>query len=465
MTKLAILGAGPGGYVAALKAAQSGASVALIEDYEAGGTCLHWGCIPTKTLVATAEVLKKVKESSAFGIDIGGGTIKPDINKIMERKNKVVSTQTKGIHGLLKSWGVEFIHGRGKFTGPKTIEVTLKAGGTRTVEAEKVIIATGSRPAQIPTFPFDKKRILSSDDALQLTEIPKSLLIIGAGVIGCEYAFIFNELGSQITMVEMMPRALATVDEEIAAILQREIKKNKITLITGTTVDKIDVRDDGVTATLSNGKTVETDKVLVSIGRSFNTDNIGLDAAGVQTGRRGEVLVNAKMETSQDGVYAIGDCVGGIMLAHVASSEGIVAVGNALSGGSGCQMNYNVVPYGIFTIPELGCVGLTEKEAQDKGFSVRIGRFQYRGLGKAHAMGEITGMVKIVADTGTDNILGAHIIGAHASDMIHELAVAMQHGLTVMDIAHTIHSHPTLSEAILEAAEDVHGRAVHSPKK
>jgi dihydrolipoamide dehydrogenase len=237
-----------------------------------------------------------------------------------------------------------------------------------------------------------------------------------------------------------------------------------MTLITGTTVDKIDVREDGVTATLSNGKTVQTDKVLVSIGRAFNTDNIGLDAAGVQTGRRGEILVNAKMETSQqDGVYAIGDCVGGIMLAHVASSEGIVAVENALGGN--CQMNYNVVPYGIFTIPELGCVGLTEKEAQDKGFAVQVGRFQYRGLGKAHAMGEITGMVKIVADKGTDKILGAHIIGAHSSDMIHELAVAMQHGLTVMDIAHTIHSHPTLSEAILEAAEDVHGRAVHSPKK
>ena len=463
MTKLAILGAGPGGYIAALKAAQLGVSVVLIEDYEVGGTCLHWGCIPTKTLVATAEALIKIKESSAFGINLEGGAIKPDINKILERKDKVISTQVKGIHGLLKSWGVELIHGRGKFAGPKTIEVDLKSGGTQRVEAEKIIIATGSRPAQIPTFPFDKKRILSSDDALQLNEIPKSILVIGAGVIGCEYAFIFNELGTKITMVEMMPRALATVDEEIASILQREIKKNKMTLVTGITVDKIDVRKDGVTATLANGKTVETEKVLVSIGRSFNTDNIGLEAAGVQTGKRGEILVNKKMETSQEGVYAIGDCIGGIMLAHVASSEGIVAVENALGGS--CDMNYDVVPYGIFTIPELGCVGLTEKEAQDKGFSIKVGRFQYRALGKAHAMGELTGMVKIVAEQGTDKILGGHIIGARASDMVHEIALAMQKGLTVMDVAHTIHAHPTLSEAIMEAAEDVHGRAIHSPKK
>ena len=451
MTKLAILGAGPGGYIAALKAAQLGVSVVLIEDYEVGGTCLHWGCIPTKTLVATAEALIKIKESSAFGINLEGGAIKPDINKILERKDKVISTQVKGIHGLLKSWGVELIHGRGKFAGPKTIEVDLKSGGTQRVEAEKIIIATGSRPAQIPTFPFDKKRILSSDDALQLNEIPKSILVIGAGVIGCEYAFIFNELGTKITMVEMMPRALATVDEEIASILQREIKKNKMTLVTGITVDKIDVSN----VIQAPGK--------YTIGRSFNTDNIGLEAAGVQTGKRGEILVNKKMETSQEGVYAIGDCIGGIMLAHVASSEGIVAVENALGGS--CDMNYDVVPYGIFTIPELGCVGLTEKEAQDKGFSIQVGRFQYRALGKAHAMGEITGMVKIVAEQGTDKILGGHIIGARASDMVHELALAMQKGLTVMDVAHTIHAHPTLSEAIMEAAEDVHGRAIHSPKK
>lgn len=464
MTKLAILGAGPGGYVAALKAAHSGVSVVLIEDYEVGGTCLHWGCIATKTIVATVEVLSKIKESDSFGISLEDCAIKPDMNKILDRKNKVINTQVKGIHGLLKSWGVEFIHGRGKFIGPKKIEVELKSGGTQTVEAEKIIIATGSRPAQIPTFPFDKKRILSSDDALVLNEIPKSMLIIGAGVIGCEYAFIFKELGTKITMVELMPRALSTADEEVAAVLQREIKKNKMTLFIGVTVDKIDVKEDSVIATLSNGKTVETEKVLVSIGRTYNTDNIGLDTAGIETGKRGEVLVNKKMETSQDGVYAIGDCIGGILLAHVASSEGIVAVENAL-GGSSCEMNYDVIPYGIFTKPELGCVGLTEKEAQDKGFSIQVGRCQYRALGKAHTIGEITGMAKIVAEKGTGKILGGHIIGAHASDMVHELALAMQKGLTVTDIVHTIHAHPTLSEVIMEAAEDVHGQSIHSPKK
>ncbi len=461
MTKIAILGAGPGGYVAAIKAVQMGADVTVIEDTEVGGTCLNRGCIPTKTLVATTEALIKMREGSTFGIDISG-EIKPDINRVMERKDKVVSIQVKGIRALFKSWNIKLIEGRGRLRDNNKIEVELRSGGREEVIADKIIIATGSKPAKLPLFPFDGERILSSDDALQLKEIPERLLVVGAGVIGCEYAFIFNELGSSLTLVEMMPRALATVDEEISTIIQRELKKKKMKLHTNVSVEKVDKREDRILVTLSDGKEIETDKVLVSVGRELNSDGIGLEELGVKKGKRGEIIVNEKMETSVEGIYAVGDVIGGMMLAHVASKEGVVAVENAM--GRESKMNYDVIPYGIFTIPEIGCVGLTEKEAIDKGFKVKVGRFQYRGLGKAHAMGEITGMVKIIAEDVSDKIIGAHIIGAHASDMIHELALAMEKGIKALDVAHMVHSHPTLAEAIMEAAEDVHGIAIHVPK-
>lgn len=460
--KVTVLGAGPGGYVAALKAAQLGAEVTVIEESEVGGTCLNWGCIPTKTLIASAELLHKANNAKSYGLELDG-TITANIEKIVERKNKVVDIQTKGIRGLFKSWGVRLIEGRGVIAGPKKINVTLKDGSTEEVETDKIIIATGSRPAQIPVFPFDGKRILSSDHAINPESVPKSLLIVGAGVIGCEFAFIYKQFGADVTMVEMMPNAVSTEDEEISQILERELKKNKIKLLTATSVEKIDVRDDGVSVELSNGKTVEAEKVLVSIGRAVNSREIGLEAVGIKTGGRGEIPVDSAMQTNVEGIYAIGDVVGGIMLAHLASKEGMVAAENAMGGSA--EVNYNVIPAAIFTSPEIGSVGLREKQAVEKGIKYRVGRFQFRGLGKAHAMGEIAGLFKIIADEETDKILGAHIIGAHASDLIHEVAVAMEKGLTVKDIAHTIHAHPTLSEGIMEAAEDVHDAAIHCPKK
>lgn len=460
--KVTVLGAGPGGYVAALKAAQLGADVTVIEESEVGGTCLNWGCIPTKTLIASAEVLHKTRNAKSFGLELEG-TISPNIEKIVERKNKVVGTQIKGIRGLFKSWGVNIVEGRGEIVDPKKIKVTDKEGSTTEIETDKIIIATGSKPAQIPVFPFDGKRILSSDHAINPDSIPKSLLIVGAGVIGCEFAFIYKEFGSEVTMVEMMPNAVSTEDEEISAILERELKKNKIKLLKETSVDKVDVKGDGVSVQLSNGKTVEAEKVLVSIGRAVNSRNIGLEAVGVNTGQRGEIIVDSSMQTNVEGIYAIGDVIGGIMLAHLASTEGIAAAENAMGGSS--KVNYDVVPAAIFTSPEIGSVGLREKQAVEKGLKYNVGRSQFRALGKAHAMGEIVGLFKIIADQETDKILGAHIIGAHASDLIHEIALAMEKGLTVKDIAHTIHSHPTLAEGIMEAAEDVHDAAIHAPKK
>jgi len=460
--RITVLGAGPGGYVAAIKAAQLGASVSVIEETEVGGTCLNWGCIPTKTLVASAEVLHKARNAKDFGLELDG-TISPNIQKIVERKNKVVGIQTKGIRGLFKSWGVNLIEGRGVIVNPKKIEVTKKDSLTEEVETDKIIIATGSKPAQIPIFPFDGMKILSSDNAINPESIPKSLLIIGAGVIGCEFAFIYNEFGSEVTMVEMMPRAVSTEDEEVSAILERELKKNKIKLLKDTKVEKVDIKKDSVSVQLSDGKTLETEKVLVSIGRSVNSKNIGLETVGVKTGQRGEIIVDSKMRTNIEGIYAIGDVVGGIMLAHLASSEGIVAAENAMGGDS--AVNYDVIPAAIFTSPEIGSVGLREKQAAEKGLKYKVGRFQFRGLGKAHAMGEITGLFKIIAEEETDKVLGAHIIGPHASDLIHEVAIVMEKGLTAKDIAHTVHAHPTLSEGIKEAAEDVNNAAIHIPRK
>ncbi len=460
--KITILGAGPGGYVAAIRAAQLGAEVMVIEEGEVGGTCLNWGCIPTKTLIASAEVLHKAKNAKNYGLDLEG-TITPNIERIVERKNKVVATQVKGIRGLFKSWGVRLIEGRGVIVNPGLISVSFPDGSTSEVETDKIIIATGSKPAQIPVFPYDGTRILSSDHAINPDSVPESLLVIGAGVIGCEFAFIYKEFGSDVTMVEMMPNAVSTEDEEISQLLERELKKKKIKLLTNTSVDKVDVRDKGVSVALSNGKTIEAEKVLVSIGRSVNSREIGLEAVGVKTGQRGEILVDSSLQTNVGGIFAIGDVVGGIMLAHLASKEGMVAAENAM--GAKSSVNYDVIPAAIFTSPEIGSVGLREKDVVDKGIQYKVGRFQFRALGKAHAMGEIAGLFKIISEASTDKILGAHIIGPHASDLVHEIAVAMEKGLTVKDIAHTIHAHPTLAEGIMEAAEDVHDMAVHCPKK
>jgi dihydrolipoamide dehydrogenase len=460
--RILILGGGPGGYVAALKSAQCGAQVTVVEKDEVGGTCLNRGCIPTKTIIASTEVLHHARNLSDYGIDLNG-TVSPNLAKIMERKEKIVSIQVKGIRGLFKSWGVTLIEGEGRLVDERRVEVAKKDGTRETMESDHIVIATGSRPAQIPTFPFDGDNILSSDDAVGIREIPKSMLIVGAGVIGCEFACIFSELGSEVTMVEMLQRAVSTEDVEISEELERALKKKQIKLLKGIGVTKVEKRSDGMHSFLSDGKEIITEKILVSVGRTFNSENIGLDAVGIESGAKGEIVADEKMETNVKGIYAVGDVVGGMLLAHKASREGIVAVCNAC--GKEMKMDYTVVPAAIFTTPEIASVGLREYQAAEKGMKVKTGRFLYRALGKAHAMGEITGFFKIIADAGTDRVLGAHIIGPHASDLIHEMAVAMHAGLKARDVAETIHAHPTLAEGIMEASEDVHGEAIHVPKK
>lgn len=459
--RLAIIGSGPGGYVAALKAAQLGAEVTVLEADEVGGVCLNRGCIPTKTLIASAELYDKLKELDSYGIELQGSAV-ADFGKMMARKNRVVDIQVKGIKALFKSWGVRLVEGRGKMLSPARIEAVGKDGSARIIETDKIIVATGSRPALMPAFPFDGETILSSDDALTIKSIPASLLIIGAGVIGCEFASMFRALGTEITMVEMMDRAVATEDEEISETLEREFKKRKINVLKKIKVDRVERRDDGMHAFTSDGRELVAQKILVSIGRVLNTEGLGLEELGIALGPRGQISVNDKMETNVPGVYAIGDVVGKILLAHVASRQGLVAAVNAMGGSA--EMDYSAVPAAVFTTPEIASVGLREFQTREKGLKYRTGQFPYRALGKAHAIGEIAGFIKIIADEATDEILGAHIIGAHASDMIHELVVARAKGLTAREIASVIHIHPTLPEGIMEAAGAVHGEAIHAPK-
>ncbi len=460
--RIVVLGGGPGGYVAALKAAQLGAQVTVVEKDEVGGTCLNRGCIPTKTIITSTEVLHYARNLGDYGIDLNG-TVSPNLSRIMERKEKVVAIQVKGIRALFKSWGVALIEGGGRLTDTQKVEAVKRDGTKETLECDRVIVATGSRPAQIPTFPFDGENILSSDDAVGIREIPKSLLIVGAGVIGCEFACIFRELGSEVTMVEMLQRAVSTEDIEISEELERALKKKQIKLIKGTGVTKTEKQADGMHSFLSDGKEIVTEKILVSVGRAFNSEGIGLDTAGINRGPKGQIVVDEKMETNVKGIYAVGDVVGGMLLAHKASREGMVAASNACD--REMKMDYMTVPAAIFTSPEIASVGLREQEAVAKGLNVRTGRFLFRALGKAHAMGEISGLFKIISDAETDRVLGAHIIGPHASDLIHEAALALHAGLKTKDIAGTIHAHPTLSEGIMEAAEDVHGEAIHAPRK
>ncbi len=456
---VAVIGAGPGGYEAALKAAQLGAKTCCIEKYEVGGVCLNWGCIPTKSLLASSKIYKYFSRAAEFGIKVEG-SFSPDMEAIMARKDKIVQTNRKGIEGLFKGWGVELIKGRAVFESRKTLSVD---GYDESVNADKIIIATGSKPMEFSQFPFSVPGIMSSDGALSLREIPGKLLIVGAGVIGCEFATLFRELGSEIIMVELMERALPTMDESLSAILTREFKKMKIKLITGTSLEKVSESGNGLNCQLGCGETYDVDRVLVSIGRDFMTEGLGLEKAGVKTGRRGVIEVNEYLETNIEGIYAIGDAVGGMMLAHKASAEGKAAAANAM--GKKISIDSHKIPGAVFTYPEIASVGFTEEEVKKKGIDYRTGTFDFRGLGKAHAIGELSGMVKILSDSTTDEILGVHIIGPQASVIIHEAAVAMRNGLTAKDIAKSVHAHPTMSEALMEAAHDVYGECLYKPGK
>jgi dihydrolipoamide dehydrogenase len=382
-----------------------------------------------------------------------------------------VAGLVKGIAMLFKAWNIQQVEGTGSLHDRRTVGVVQKDGTHRQIQADAIIVATGSSWPNLPQFPIDGQQILTSKDLLDLDVIPARLLIIGAGVEGSEFAALYSGLGTQVTVVELMSRVLPTEDEEIASTMERELKKRGVTLCTGTTVDRFERSDISVTVHLKDGTTVAVEKLLVSVGRGFNSQGIGLEQVGVQTGRRGEILVNDRMETNVPGIYAIGDVVGKAMLAHVASAQGKVAVENIM--GHPTTVRYDVIPAGIFTLPEIGRVGLTEQQARERvqaegqqpDEALKIGRFRYGGLGKAQATGDVTGLFKVISEARTGTILGVHILGAHAADLIHEAALAMQVGAKISQLAEMIHAHPTLAEGLMEAAEDVDGQAIHQARK
>lgn len=473
--RVTIIGAGPGGYVAAIRAAQMGAEVTLLEKEGVGGTCLNWGCIPSKVLKNTAEMLHHFGRADEFGLTLQG-EISLDYPSLLARKDRIVQDQAGGIRAILERRKVRFIEGTATLEGEHRVRVRRSGGGDLDVFWDKLILAVGSRPFSIPSFPFDGRRVLSSDHVFRLKRVPESLLIVGGGVIGCEFAMIFSAFGAKVTLVEALSRLLPlpSVDEACSKVLQREMKKQKIECLVNRTVERIEERAGKcrvsvVSPSLGKGSKDggeealirDVDKVLVCVGRRPNTDGMGLETIGVETDERGWILCNERMEASVAGVFAIGDVLGPArpMLAHVASREGLTAAENALGGAR--TMGYDAVPSAVFTMPEVADVGLTENQARERGYNLRTDSVLFRSLGKPHVIGEIAGEAKLVSDTETGKILGVHIIGPGAGDLIAEATLALRKGCTVRDLADTIHAHPTLPEIMMELALKAADRPLH----
>lgn len=435
-----IIGGGPGGYVAALRGAQLGLNITLIEEERVGGVCLNRGCIPTKALLSASEKLTEIKNSKDFGIEVTD--YKVDINKVFVRKDQVVEQLVKGVEYLLSTRKVKLIRGRGKLISQK--EVQISSGEIITGDA--IIIATGSLPiTSIGNLRIDNNRIISSDYALSTPYIPKDIIIIGAGAIGVEFATFYRDMGAEVSIVEMMLRVVPNEDEEISKVLERALKKKGIKLYLGNTVRE--VTEGGVI--LEDGTSLKGEKILVAVGRRPNTDGLGLDNIGIKTNNRGYIEVDKYLRTNIPNIYAIGDVTGIALYAHVASHQGIVAIENIL--GRNKTIDYNAVPKATFCEPQIGSVGFTEEQARSNGINPTIGRFPFRASGYALAIGKWEGMVKLIANESKE-LIGSHIIGPYASNLLGEITLAVKERLRLEDIAETIHAHPTLPEAIMEAS-------------
>ncbi len=455
--RIIIVGAGPAGYVAAIRAAQLGAEVSLIEEAQVGGTCLNRGCIPTKSLLASTETLSLVRHAKKLGIEVEG--IKPDFTRMMERKNEVVSRVVKGVEYLLKANKVKLVKGKASFLDLHKVEIKTNEGKEK-IEGDFTIMATGSKPVLLPFIDFNHPAVLTSERALELTQIPQSLLIVGAGVIGCEFAAIFGPLGTQITMVEMMDRILPQEDKRISLMMKQILQKRGINIFTDTRLEEItDYQKDGLTARLDNGEKISAEKMLICVGRSPYTEGLSLENLDLRLDQKGNITVNERMQTSEERVYAIGDVVGGYLLAHVAFEEGIVAAENAL--GVDSKIDYTSIPNCIFTSPQIATVGLTLDKARERGIEAKIGRFRFSASGKAQALDETDGFVQLVVEEESGEVLGGQIIGPHAADLVHEISLAVRWELTVDEIGSTVHAHPTLSEAVMEAAKKAQGKPIH----
>ena len=454
-----VIGAGPGGYPAAIRAAQLGKKTAIIEREAVGGTCLNWGCIPTKTLIAAADRYHHAAHSEAYGITAKGLTF--DYAKMAARKSEIVSKLSGGVQMLLKSNGVELVKGAARFEGPNRLSVVQPDGTTRWLSAASIIIAAGSDSAMPGFLPKDK-RVMDSRAFLDLTELPKSLLILGGGVIGCEFACMAAALGTRVTVVEMLEDVIMVLDRDVRRVLRKRMESLGITILTGAPLTNIEVKKDKVFGSYKD-QIVEGDILLVAVGRRPNTAALDLVRAGVKTDERGTIPVDAQGRTNVASVFAIGDLVtGSIQLAHAATQQGIAAAEAAAGHKSKVE---KVCPSCIFTSPEIGLAGLSEAKAQQLGIAVKTAVFPFSVLGKAMAMGETDGFVKWIADPATGRLLGAQAVGCHATELISEATVAIRNELTIDEVGNTIHCHPTLSEAWMEAAHAYHGACVHLPKR
>ena len=453
-----VIGAGPGGYVAAIRTAQLGMSTAVIEDDNVGGVCLNWGCIPSKSLLRNAEVLELVRNAGEYGISVG--EISYDYGKAIDRSRQVVRRLTGGVGSLLRKNGVEHIGGRATLRSANSIAID---GSERAISADNVIIATGARARHIPGIPVDGEIVITSREAIVLREVPRRVVIVGGGAIGVEFADIYHSYGSQVTIVEMLPRLIPLEDEEISQQLERVFRRRGIEYKTGAMVKSVVVSDGSATVAVtdSNGSEteIECDKVLVAIGVQGNSDGIGLEAAGVDTDR-GFILVDDEMRTSVPGVYAIGDVTGKLPLAHVASAQGVTAA-EVIAGLNPMQLDYTLMPRATYCRPQIASFGLTEQQASDAGYSYKVGRFPMAASGKALAMGESSGMVKLVVDDEIGELLGAHMIGPEATELLGEVGLSRLLEGTTTELGWLVHPHPTISETIKEAALAVEGEAIH----
>lgn len=456
MRHIAILGGGPAGYVAASHAAAHGARVTLIEPKPLGGTCLNQGCVPTKVLVESCGLLDKVKQAQSFGLQVDG-TVSADWSAINRRSAAIIAMLGDGIERLMQDRRVTCLRGYGKFVDAHSIRV-----GDAIVQPDTILICTGSAPLAEARFNIDGESIGTSDDLLSWTSLPKSIVIVGSGIIACEFAFILHSLGVDVTLLASGPRLMSSADRDIALVLQREMRKRGIKVELKCRVQSLQHGAQGVIAIADDVVVCSAERALVAVGRKANTASLGLDAARVATNAWGEVIVDQVLRTNVSHIYAAGDVNGRSGLAHAASAQAKLAIDHMLLR-KFSLVDDRAVPVAVFTHPEIAWVGRTEQEARDDGLSVVTGKFDLRGLGRAHALGEIAGFAKVVVDRITGELIGLHIIGAHASEMIHEGAVVLQRKGKAADLFHTVHAHPTVSEGILEAVEDALGQATHKP--
>jgi dihydrolipoamide dehydrogenase len=465
-----VVGSGPGGYVAAIRAAQLGLKTAIIERENLGGVCLNWGCIPTKALIHNAEILEELHNAAEYGFSFDN--LKVDFGKAVKRSRDIVSRQTKGVGFLMKKNKIEVIEGHGVFTDSHTLQVTPSEfkpeAKAQSVTAANFIIATGARARSLPGTQIDGERIIQYRDAIVLKEVPKKLIVVGSGAIGMEFSYVYSTYGAEVTVVEMLDQILPLEDAEVAAEVQKVFSKRGVNLLTSTRTEKVEIGADGVTVTVKNLKseevqTLTADKVLMAIGVQPNTDSLGLDAAGVKMEKRGFIEIDEVMRTSVPHIYAIGDCTGKLALAHVASAMAIVAA-ESIAGAPTQPIpadRYIFMPRATYCDPQVASLGYTEAQAKEKGFEVKIGKFPFMPNGKAQALNARTGFVKIIADAKYGEILGAHLVGPGVTELLPELSLAQMMEITPAEIARNVHAHPTLSEVLMEAAHAVEGHPIH----